>query len=51
MSLRGIYFNTKTPCAKANRGMLLKMPEEVSGEQTTDGGAPATWCAWSRSIR
>src|SRR5437879_12577068 len=37
MSLRGIYFNTKTPlCEGEIVEVLLKMPEEVSGEQTTE---------------
>ena len=37
MSLRGIYFNTKTPlCEGKIVEVLLKMPEEVSGEQTTE---------------
>jgi PilZ domain len=37
VSLRGIYFNTKTPlCEGEIVEVLLKMPEEVSGEETTE---------------
>jgi hypothetical protein len=37
VSLRGIYFNTKTPfCEGEIVEVLLKMPEEVSGERTTE---------------
>jgi hypothetical protein len=37
VSLRGIYFNTKTPLTEGEIvEVLLKMPQEVSGEQTTE---------------
>jgi hypothetical protein len=37
VSLRGIYFNTKTPLGEGEIvEVLLKMPEEVSGEETTE---------------
>ena len=37
VSLRGIYFNTRTPlCEGEVVEVLLKMPEEVSGEETTE---------------
>jgi hypothetical protein len=37
VSLRGIYFATKAPvCQGEIVEVLLKMPEEVSGEQTTE---------------
>jgi hypothetical protein len=37
VSLRGIYFNTKTPLSEGEIvEVLLKMPEEVSGEKTTE---------------
>src|SRR5260370_17394128 len=37
VSLRGIYFNTKTPlCEGEIVEVLLKMPEEGSGEETTE---------------
>jgi hypothetical protein len=37
VSLRGIYFSTKTPlCEGEIVEVLLKMPEEVSGEETTE---------------
>jgi hypothetical protein len=37
VSLRGIYFATKSPlCEGAIVEVLLKMPEVVSGEQTTE---------------
>jgi PilZ domain len=37
VSLRGIYFNTKTSlCEGEIVEVLLKMPEEVSGEETTE---------------
>lgn len=37
LSLRGIYFSTKTPlCEGEIVEVLLKMPEEVSGEETTE---------------
>ena len=37
VSLRGIYFATKHPLCKGEIvEVLLKMPEEISGEQTTE---------------
>jgi PilZ domain len=37
VSLRGIYFNTMTPVSEGEIvEVLLKMPEEVSGEETTE---------------
>ena len=37
VSLRGIYFNTKTPLSEGEIvEVLLKMPEEVSGEESTE---------------
>jgi Tfp pilus assembly protein PilZ len=37
VSRRGIYFNTKTPLSEGEVvEVLLKMPEEVTGEETTE---------------
>jgi hypothetical protein len=51
LSRRGIFFATNSRLSEGEVvEILLKMPEEITGEPPTNGAAPARLCAWNPPI-